>query len=179
MAVVFRRHLCDDRQVAHAADGANRRADLVDVAKRLEHEEIDATVDERAGLLAKMLFRLVHARPSPRLDTNAERADRAGDIGVVARRMPRDLRPLDVDRAHLIAQTEGRQLDPVRAERIRLEDVGAGLRIGLVDLCHQVGLRQVQLVERSVHEDAARVQHRPHRAVADEHALVQLASKIR
>ena len=109
VAVVFRRHLRDDRQVAHAADGANRRADLVDVAKRLEHEQIDATVDERRGLLAEMLFRLVDAGLAPRLDANAERADRAGDVGVVARRVPRDLRPLDVDRAHLIGQTERRR----------------------------------------------------------------------
>ena len=34
----------------------------------------------------------------------------------------------------------------------------------------ELGLRQVELVERSVEEDALRVEHRPHGAVADEHA---------
>ena len=44
---------------------------------------------------------------------------------------------------------------------------------------HQVGLRQVQLVERAVQEHAARVQHRAHRTVADEHPAFELLEKWR
>ena len=37
-----------------------------------------------------------------------------------------------------------------------------------MDFGDEVGLGQVQRVEAAVDEDALRVQHRPHRAVADE-----------
>ena len=47
VAVFLGRHLRDDRQVGHRADRGNRRADLVHVAERLEHEQVDAAVGER------------------------------------------------------------------------------------------------------------------------------------
>ena len=43
----------------------------------------------------------------------------------------------------------------------------------------EVRLRQVQLVERAVEEDALRVEHRPHRAVADEHTAGQRFGECR
>ena len=71
---------------------------LVQVAERLEDEQIDAAVGQRLRLLAEVLARLVDAGLAPRLDADAERADRAGDVGAVARGMPRDPRALFVDR---------------------------------------------------------------------------------
>ena len=44
-AILFRSHLRDDRQIADAADGGNRRANFVEVAEGLENEEIDLAVD--------------------------------------------------------------------------------------------------------------------------------------
>ena len=44
----------------------------------------------------------------------------------------------------------------------------------LVNLGHQVRLREVQRLEAAVHEHALRVQHRAHGAVAHEHAAVDL-----
>ena len=90
---------------------------------------------------------------------------------VRARRAGRSA-PLQVDRVDPLGQPERAELDAVGAERVGLDDVRAGAHVGLVHLGDQVRLRQVQLVERPVEEDALRVQHRPHRAVADEHALV-------
>ena len=49
-----------------------------------------------------------------------------------------------------------------------------GAHVGLVHFGDEVRLREVELVERPVQEDAARVEHRPHRAVADEDAGVEL-----
>src|SRR5262249_12455353 len=92
VAVLLRRHLRDDRQIAETAHGADRGADLIDVAERLEHEEVDAAVDQRLRLRAKVLLRLVDARLAPRLDADAERTDRPGDIGLIARGVARDLR---------------------------------------------------------------------------------------
>ena len=42
----------------------------------------------------------------------------------------------------------------VGAERVRLDDVGAGAHVGLVHFGDEIRLRQVQLVERAVQEDA-------------------------
>ena len=86
VAVLLGRHLRDDRQVGHAAHGVDRRADLVQVAERLEDEQVDAAFDERLRLLAEVLARLVDAGLAPRLDADAERPDRAGDVRLVARR---------------------------------------------------------------------------------------------
>ena len=89
-----------------------------------------------------------------------------------ARRCPRDLRALGVDRLHLVAEAEAGQLDAVGAERVGLDDVRAGLHVLGVHLGDQGRLRQVQPVEAAVDEDALGVQQRAHRAVADQHALV-------
>ena len=174
VAILFGGDLRDDRQIADAPHGANRGADLVHVAERLEHEQVDAPFEQRARLLTEELLRLVDAGLAPRLDADAERADRAGDIDLVARRVPRQLRSLQVDRVHLVGQPERAELDPVRAERVRLDHVGPGADVGVVHLADQIRFLDVQFVERAVQENALRVQHRPHRAVADEDALVDV-----
>ena len=55
------------------------------------------------------------------------------------------------------------------AERVGLDDVGAGGDVGAVDGAHQVGVRRVQLGQRAIQRDAAGVQHGAHRAVAHQH----------
>ena len=99
VAVFLRRHLRDDRQVADAPHRADGRADLVQIAERLEHEQIDAAFEERRRLLGEVRLGLVDAGLAPGLDADAERADRAGDVDLVARRVPRDARALNVDDA--------------------------------------------------------------------------------
>ncbi len=172
--VFLGRHLRDDREVADRADRTNRGADLVDVPERLEHEELDAAFGERARLFREVLLGLVHAGLAPRLDADPERTDRAGDPGLVPRRMTREARPVNIDVVHLVGKTEMAQLDPVGAKRIRLDDVRPVAHVDLVHFGDQVRLREVQLVERPVEEDAFGVQHRAHRAVADEHAPIEL-----
>jgi hypothetical protein len=78
---------------------------------------------------------------------------------------------------HLIGKTKRSELHPIRSERVRLDHVGAGPGVGLVHFSDQIGLGQVELVERAVQKNPAAVQHRPHCAVAHEHALVQFGQK--
>ena len=170
--VVFGRHLGDDRKLTDAADRADGGLDLVQVAEGLEDEQLDPALDERLGLLAEVLLGLVHAGLPPGLDANPERSDRSGDIRLLARGVPGDARPLHVDRVGAIREAEGAELDAVGAEGVRLDDVGPGADVGLVHLGDEIRLRQVQLVERPVQEDALGVQHRPHGAVADEDSRV-------
>ncbi len=109
VAVLLGRHLRDDRQVGQRPHGVDRRADLVQVAEGLEDEEIDAALEQRLRLLAEVLARLVDAGLAPRLDADAERADRAGHVGAVAGRAPRDARAFDVDLVQLVGQAERRR----------------------------------------------------------------------
>ena len=153
-------------------------ADLAQVAERLEHEQVDAALDERRGLFAEDRLGLVEAGLAPRLDADAERPDRAGDVGLVARRVrARGARPATLIVVQPSVEAERGQLDAVGAERVGLDDVGAGAHVGLVHVGDEVGLREVQLVEAAIEEDALGVEHRPHRAVADEHALVERFEK--
>ncbi len=94
VAVLLGRHLRDDRQIGQRPHGVDRRADLVQIAERLEDEEIDAALEQRPRLLAEVLARLVDAGLAPRLDADAERADRSGDVGALAGRAARDARAL-------------------------------------------------------------------------------------
>ena len=71
-----------------------------------------------------------------------------------------------------LVEPVGRELHRVGAERVGLEDLGAGADVRLVDLLHQVGLLEVQLVVADVDEHAAAVQHGAHRPVEDVDAAV-------
>ena len=75
IAVLFGRHLGDDRQVGHRADGVDGRADLVEVAKGFEDEQIDPAREKGFGLLAEVVACLVHAGLAPGLDPDAQRSD--------------------------------------------------------------------------------------------------------
>src|SRR5262249_55167967 len=65
------------------------------------------------------------------------------------------------------------QLDAVGAEGVGLQHVGTRPHVVLVNLGDRIGGGDVQRVEAAVDEDALGVQHRAHRAVADEHAFVE------
>src|SRR5215210_9035552 len=119
IAVLLSRHLCDDRQIAEAAYRADRRTDLVDIPERLQDEQLDASFEQRRGLLAEVRLRFIDAGLAPRLDADAERSDRAGDVGLFARRMTRDACPLQIDRVRAVTQPEGAELDAIGAERVR------------------------------------------------------------
>src|SRR6267378_3377730 len=76
VTVLFGRHLRDNRQVRDAPHGVDGGANLVDVAKRLEDDEIHAALDEGLRLLAEVLPGFVDAGLAPRFDTNSQRTDR-------------------------------------------------------------------------------------------------------
>jgi len=57
------------------------------------------------------------------------------------------------------------------AERVGLDDVGAGADVFGVDLADQVGVAEIQLVVATVNVDAFGVEHRTHRAVNDVDAI--------
>jgi len=84
---------------------------------------------------------------------------------------------LNLTQPDLVAEAERSELDAVRAERVRLDDVRARADVLLMHFSNQVRLRHVERVEALVDEDALRVQHRPHRAVAHEDAFSERIQK--
>ena len=109
------------------ADRADRGANLVDVAERLEHEQVDAPFEQRRAPARGRA-------PPPR----RRRSSPTARCGCRADRSRRRRRPARAPRAarccapcRLIACTwspepERAELDPVGAERVGLDDVGAG-----------------------------------------------------
>ncbi len=174
VAVVSRGQLRDDRERGRGgAAGAHGGAEFAQVAEGFEHEQVDAAVGERLGLFAEDRLGFVESGLAKRLDADAERSDRAGDVGLVASGRAREPRALLVDGREPRLETERRQLDAVRPERVRLDHVGAGAHVGLMEVGDEVGLREVQLVEAAIEEDALGIEHRPRRTVGDQHALVE------
>ncbi len=102
---------------------------------------------KRLRLLAEVVLGFLDAGLAPRLDAYPQRSDRAGDEAQFAGGMPRDSRPLEVDRLDLVTESERAELDAVGAECIGLDHVRPRPDVPLVHLGHEVGLRQVQLVE--------------------------------
>jgi hypothetical protein len=125
ITVLLRRHLRDDRQIGHAAHGVDRRAYLVQVAERLQHKQIDAAVDEGLGLLAEYSRAWSMPRLAPRFDPDAKRADRARDVGAVARGRAREPGAFRVDGVELVGNPERAELDAVGPEGIGFDDVRA------------------------------------------------------
>ena len=77
-----------------------------------------------------------------------------------------------------IAQTMGLELERVRSERVRLQNLCTGVQVFAVDFAHQFGRAEVQLVEAAVDVNALRIEHRTHRAVGDDRSLSEAFSKI-
>ena len=78
---------------------------------------------------------------------------------------------------HLVGESERTELDPVRAERVRLDHVCARPDVRLMDVGDEIRLGQIQLVERTIQEHTPRVQHRAHRPVTHEDAGVERGKK--
>ena len=177
VAVFLDRHLCHDRQITNAPDGRDCRSNLVEIAECLEHEEINAAGQQGFGLLATKGFRFVSSGLAPRLDSDPQRANRARDIRAPARHFPGKASAFDVDVAQPIGQAEPSQLDPVGSESVRLDEICASAYVFLMYF-HDAGrLGEVQCVEAPIDEDTFGVQHRAHRAVADEHTFVDRVEK--
>ena len=143
-----------------------------EVGERLEDERSTPPSLSACDLLAEDRARFVEARRAVRLEADAERADGAGDERRRRRAASRaSSRRGAIDLAHLRLEPVLRELEPVRAEGVRLEHLRAGLHVRAVHVAHEIGRAEVQLVVALVDEHALAVQHRPHRAVEDDDAL--------
>jgi len=141
----------------HLARSDDRRLRVQRVEDRLQQQQVDATLDEPADLLRVRLAHLVErvravagvvdARAERERDV--ERPDRPRDVavrpGLVGDRS-REPRAGDVHLVHGTLERVVGLADRGRRERVGGRDVGARLEVRAVDLCHDLGLRQVEEV---------------------------------
>jgi hypothetical protein len=100
----------------------------------------------------------------------AERPDRAGDEDLVARDLTRVTGELDpglVDRDELLLEVARGELRPVRTERVRLDQLGAG--VDEADVDGDDGVRRADIRLLGAPEPLRRGgDERPHAAVGDD-----------
>ena len=156
---------CEDRQGGDAADGFDRRLELLELEERLDREEVDSAAFEHGGLLGEDLdaFGLAHAKL-------AQRPDRAGDEDIAAGHLAGVAGQLDggaVDLFELVLEVMRGELAAVGPERVRLDHVRAGLDEADMELDDGLWGAEVRLLG-DAHAGGGARDEDAHAAVGDE-----------
>src|SRR5207253_6347453 len=115
----------------------DRQLQLRERLERLEYQDVDAALDQRLDLLAEGRARFRQRNGPGRREQHADRADRAGDEHGLALDLAGVAGKADggeVDVVDTGLQPEAGQPLPRRAEGVRLDQVGAGGDVLLVEL---------------------------------------------
>ena len=168
LGFVLEREQRDDRQARDAANGLDRDDKLVEVEERLEHEQVGAAPLQDRRLLGEEPGSLFELR------VVTQRADRAPDEDVAPGDLARLSREADAggdDLLELVLEVVAGQLPTVRAEGVRLDQLGA--RADEADVQRDDGVRRskVRLLGGAESRDGAR-DERAHAAVADDRRTV-------
>jgi hypothetical protein len=179
VAILLDRHLGNHRQAADAADSGDGSQQFGHVPERFHDEQVDASRQQRLGLLTKVSLSFVPPHPAPRLDTQPKRTDRPGDVGLTVRGTSGDAGTLDIDVVQAVGKAEAAEFNPIGTKRIGFDDVRACAYVLIVHLRHSAGVGEIQCVETTVDEDALGIEHRADRAVTDEHTFVECVKEWR
>ena len=145
LGAVVEGHQRDDRQGGDAAHRLDGIAELVQVVERLDHEQVGAAPLEDLRLVGEQLPTHTRGRGL------ADRPDRARDEHVPAGHLARITGELDcgrVDPLEFVFEEVLGELAPVRAERVRLDQLGSRVDEGDVERDDGVGRAQVRLLRR-------------------------------
>ena len=172
-----------------AAGGLERLAgaehgglDLEDVLRGLDDDQVDAALDEAAGLLLEDLDEVAEAdRAERRVVGGGEEAggaDRAGHEVLLADRLAGDLGGAAVDLERVLAEAPLLELEARALEGVGLHDLGAGLDHRGVQLLDDVGAVEHQRLVAApgqlvvvLEREVVLLERGAHRAVEDDHAV--------
>ena len=175
-AVFGEGHLGDDRQVGRFLRRADGREQLGEIGEGLQHQEVSAAFEQGRDLFLECCRRLSDRDAADRLELLADGADRPGEEDRLARDLPGLARQLDraeVDVPHPPFEPVTAELDPVGAEGIGFDQLGAGGNVRSVNFLDDFGLCEVELVEGALEAHAAGVELGAHGAVAKEGAAAK------
>ncbi len=166
--------LRDYWQPGERADCVDRGDQLVEIAESFQNKKIHAALFECGGLLAEDGLHffggwMLH------LLADSERADGAGEENFVARGFAcfaGDFHTTMNQLRGAVVEAGGGELITIGAESVGLEDLRAGVEIGLMDAEYGFGLRRVQLFEAALRAGEF-VEHRAHGAIGDEDRVLQ------
>ena len=145
LGLVVERQQRDDRKRGDAAHRLDRDDELLEVEEGLDHEQVDAASLEHLRLrrvLRTVLGRIEHLEL-------AERADRPGDEDVAPgdlARLAREPHGGGVDLLERLVEEHPGELAAVRAERVRLDQLGPGGDVARVDGDDALGRTEVRLL---------------------------------
>ena len=157
-----------------ARTACERRPRLIERGHGLEEEEVDAALGQALGLLAVGGHRVVEGDAADGLERLAERAR----CEPATRARPAAASRATRAPSRLILRTWasspwGPSLKRWAPKVLVSMTSAPASTYSSWTLAHEVGVREVELVEAAVQEDAAGVEHGAHGAVADEDAFVQ------
>ena len=105
----------------------------VEARHRLDDEAVDSALVEPFGLLSEERDGLLEGQRTNRSEGLAERTEGPEDEAPSLRRRAGDANALDVDATHLAVEAVRTEPKPAGAEGVRLEELGAGGDVLLVD----------------------------------------------
>ncbi len=156
------------------ASGEQGLVQLLEIAKGLQDQQVDAFFVQGLNLLAEGIACFRQRDFSQRLDAHAERPHGSGHQRIEALgRLAGHARAHAVDVGQPIQTTVLAQAKRIRAKGVCFYDLCPGLEVVVMDVADEVGLREVQLVVTTVDKDAFRIQKRAHGAIAKHRATLQ------
>ena len=160
-----------DRQAGRRPDPLHRGLDFFQRAHRLDQEEVHPALGQRGRLLGERVAHFVRHACAEREEDLARRPHVARDQHVVIGRGGHLARRLDgrqVELSHAILEIVQPQAEAVAPERVGRDHLRAGIRVGLVDALEHLRPGDVPLLRRPARGEPRRLQHRAHRAVAED-----------
>ena len=151
-----------------------RDLNFASVEERFEENDIDASAGQRLHLLRKSRLDFARRSGSQFAGGLLAGADISADQSLRSRGFARQPNGSAIDRIDPITQSEAPQLDPVGAESVGQNQLGARLDVGAVDIADQRRIRQHQFFITGIDEDAFFIDGRPHGAVEDQRLTPQV-----
>ena len=144
------------------------------IADRLQDEQIDSALGESTDLLMKRFTRFLKRNFAQRFNPDSQRAHRSRNPPVETfRRLMRQTRAGKVNVVNLIGKGMASQAEAVCAKRVGFNDFSSSLKVFVMDVADQIGLREVQFVIAPIDEYPFGVQQRTHGPVAQDGRLLK------
>ncbi len=153
--------------------------EFLQITKGLKYEEVDATLHQRLDLMPKGFASLVERSLAQGFYSSTKRANRSCNPYIEAlSSLPRQPCSGQIDVTHFVRKAVSSQAEGIGPEGVGFNNFSSGLQVIVMDGTNEIRLGEVQLIVRTVDEDALGVEQSPHRAVAQYWGLLDSSKKV-